>query len=46
MIFLAVGRILVFVAAFFCQNSNYTSIEKCIFAAFGRILVLVAGFFY
>ena len=37
MIFLAVGRILVFVAAFFCQISNYTHVLKTVF------LLLLAG---
>ena len=41
LIFLAVGKILVLLVAFFFLNFNSRSIEKLIFLAFGKILVLL-----
>ena len=44
--FLAVGRILVSLVAFFFLNFNSKSIEKLIFLAFGKILVLLLLVFF
>ena len=44
--FLAVGKILVLLVAFFFLNFNSRSIEKLIFLAFGKILVLLLLVFF
>ena len=46
LIFLAVGKILVLLVAFFFLNFNSKSIEKLIFLAFGKILVLLLIVFF
>ena len=46
LIFLAVGKILVLLVAFFFLNFNSKSIEKLIFLAFGKILVLLLLVFF